>query len=80
MSHEKFLKKALLECKISQLVSDLGNLYVLLGVYETNKDSDEGFRKALKVCRILQDASRDIALLGEKPRLEEPFWLLPNQV
>ncbi len=68
--HEEFLKKALQETTISQLVLDLGPLYIAIA---NTYGDDEDFDKALKVERILTKAAQEIADLGPKVRPPHPL-------
>ena len=69
--HEEFLKKALEECAITKLVSDLGSLYSSLVAQQTNCD-DQDFAKSIEVYKILKDASAKIADLGLRGRMGLP--------
>ena len=69
--HEEFLQKACEECKISQLVSDLGGVYLTL--VNRNIPSDRDFRIAMEVDRILKDAAEKIADLGSKLKIPHPM-------
>lgn len=70
--HENFLKKAMEECMITQLVHDLGMLY--LAIVMTNpKNTDKEVQVAMEVCEILKRASGEIAALDEKPKIPHPL-------
>ena len=70
LPHEEFLQKALEECMISQLVRDLGNVYLML-VNRSGSEAD--FVVALQVAAILSEASNKIADLGPKPKIPHPM-------
>ena len=64
--HEELLRKALKECRISQLVMDSGcNLYVHGRILP--KCTAHDFEVAVKVSQILSEAAGAIADLGAKP-------------
>ena len=66
--HEEYLTRALEHCMITQLVQDLAGLYVELTAANT-QNTDEDFRTALQVCKILNKAAEEIAALGAKPKI-----------